>query len=174
MAASMGLDVERFDTTPNVWHRVPVEGRRTTIDGAYKIWRNADGVTGATVKNLVTGETRTWSDRGARRDPVPDIVQRAAQLNREEQIQAQDQVRVQLNIMRGQDALAAYKMLPDARGDEPYFARKHMTFQPTASKRLEDGTMVIPADQRRTGWRVGRYSGKDRYLGLDIPANHCP
>ena len=164
MAASMGLDVERFDTTPNVWHRVPVEGRRTTIDGAYKIWRNADGVTGATVKNLVTGETRTWSDRGARRDPVPDIVQRAAQLNREEQIQAQDQVRVQLNIMRGQDALAAYKMLPDARGDEPYFARKHMTSS-HGIKRLEDGTMVIPLIN---GERVGEWAGtpKDRYLGL--------
>ena len=164
MAASMGLDVERFDTTPNVWHRVPVEGRRTTIDGAYKIWRNADGVTGATVKNLVTGETRTWSDRGARRDPVPDIVQRAAQLNREEQIQAQDQVRVQLNIMRGQDALAAYKMLPDARGDEPYFARKHMTSS-HGIKRLEDGTMVIPLIN---GERVGAWADtpKDRYLGL--------
>ena len=164
MAASMGLDVERFDTTPNVWHRVPVEGRRTTIDGAYKIWRNADGVTGATVKNLVTGETRTWSDRGARRDPVPDIVQRAAQLNREEQIQAQDQVRAQLNIMRGQDALAAYKMLPDARGDEPYFARKHMTSS-HGIKRLEDGTMVIPLIN---GERVGEWAGtpKDRYLGL--------
>ena len=164
MAASMGLDVERFDTTPNVWHRVPVEGRRTTIDGAYKIWRNADGVTGATVKNLVTGETRTWSDRGARRDPVPDIVQRAAQLNREEQIQAQDQVRAQLNIMRGQDALAAYKMLPDARGDEPYFARKHMTSS-HGIKRLEDGTMVIPLIN---GERVGAWADtpKDRYLGL--------
>ena len=164
MAASMGLDVERFDTTPNVWHRVPVEGRRTTIDGAYKIWRNADGVTGATVKNLVTGETRTWSDRGARRDPVPDIVQRAAQLNREEQIQAQDQVRAQLNIMRGQDALAAYKMLPDARGDEPYFARKHMTSS-HGIKRLEDGTMVIPLIN---GERVGAWADtpKDRYIGL--------
>ena len=164
MAASMGLDVERFDTTPNVWHRVPVEGRRTTIGGAYKIWRNADGVTGATVKNLVTGETRTWSDRGARRDPVPDIVQRAAQLNREEQIQAQDQVRAQLNIMRGQDALAAYKMLPDARGDEPYFARKHMTSS-HGIKRLEDGTMVIPLIN---GERVGAWADtpKDRYLGL--------
>lgn len=164
MAASMGLDVERFDTTPNVWHRAPVEGRRTTIDGAYKIWRNADGVTGATVKNLVTGETRTWSDRGARRDPVPDIVQRAAQLNREEQIQAQDQVRAQLNIMRGQDALAAYKMLPDARGDEPYFARKHMTSS-HGIKRLEDGTMVIPLIN---GERVGAWADtpKDRYLGL--------
>ena len=164
MAVSMGLDVERFDTTPNVWHRVPVEGRRTTIDGAYKIWRNADGVTGATVKNLVTGETRTWSDRGARRDPVPDIVQRAAQLNREEQIQAQDQVRAQLNIMRGQDALAAYKMLPDARGDEPYFARKHMTSS-HGIKRLEDGTMVIPLIN---GERVGAWADtpKDRYLGL--------
>ena len=164
MAASMGLDVERFDTTPNVWHRVPVEGRRTTIDGAYKIWQNADGVTGATIKNLVTGETRAWSDRGARRDPVPDIVQRAAQLNREEQIQAQDQVRAQLNIMRGQDALAAYKMLPDARGDEPYFARKHMTSS-HGIKRLEDGTMVIPLIN---GERVGEWADtpKDRYLGL--------
>ncbi|WP_298642423.1 toprim domain-containing protein [uncultured Cardiobacterium sp.] len=164
MAVSMGLDVERFDTTPNVWHRVPVEGRPASNDGAYKIWQNADGVTGATVKNLVTGETRTWSDRGARRDPVPEVVQRAAQLNRQEQIQAREQVRAQLNIMRGQDALAAYKMLPDARGDEPYFTRKHMTFS-HGIKRLEDGTMVIPLIN---GEWVGEWAGvpKERYLGM--------
>ena len=163
-ARSLGLAVDHgFDTRPGVWHRIPLDGRGShNKDGAYKIFENADGSIGAIVKNLSTDEKIHWSNRGAHGAKIPREVLHAEELNRAERIAAQEQVRMEIQAERAKEALAAYKALDNAHGDEPYVTRKQMA-NTHGIKSLPDGTLVVPLIN---GERVGLFETAREHFGV--------
>ena len=156
---SLGMVTERWSETPNVWHRLPVEGRGPHDKaGAYIIYHNADGTTGAFARNQASGEELRWSDRSGKENRIPQEVQRSADLNSAISRRVNEVARDYVAHLRAEDALKAYKTLEDVRGDEPYFSRKQMTYT-HGIKRLDDGSLVVPLIN---GQRVGEFADVPR------------
>lgn len=142
-AAVLGLQTANFNTEIGKWHRVPLQGRSASNkDGAYKLFQNADGTLGGIAKNLSTGESINWSDRVAGQK-IPKEIQLSNELNSHIQQNLSLQVRTEVQRERGRSALALYKTLENAHGDEPYLQRKQMQ-SIHGIKRLDDGSIVIP------------------------------
>ena len=156
---SLGMVTERWSETPNVWHRLPVEGRGPHDKaGAYIIYHNADGTIGAFARNQASGEELRWSDRSGKENRIPQEVQRSADLNSAISRRVKEVARDYVAHLRAEDALKAYKTLEDVRGDEPYFSRKQMTYT-HGIKRLDDGSLVVPLIN---GQRVGEFADVPR------------
>ena len=156
---SLGMVTERWSETPNVWHRLPVEGRGPHDKaGAYIIYHNADGTIGAFARNQASGEELRWSDRSGKENRIPQEVQRSADLNSAISRRVNEVARDYVAHLRAEDALKAYKTLEDVRGDEPYFSRKQMTYT-HGIKRLDDGSLVVPLIN---GQRVGEFADVPR------------
>ena len=163
---SLGMVTERWSETPNVWHRLPVEGRGPHDKaGSYIIYHNADGTIGAFARNQASGEELRWSDRSGKESRIPQEVQRAADLNSAISRRVNEAARDYVAQLRAEDALKAYKTLEDVRGDEPYFSRKQMAYT-HGLKRLDDGTLVVPLIN---GQRVGDFADvprSEKWFGL--------
>ena len=156
---SLGMVTERWSETPNVWHRLPVEGRGPHDKaGAYIIYHNADGTIGAFARNQASGEELRWSDRSGKENRIPQEVQRSADLNSAISRRVNEVARDYVAHLRAEDALKAYKTLEDVRGDEPYFSRKQMAYT-HGIKRLDDGSLVVPLIN---GQRVGEFADVPR------------
>lgn len=156
---SLGMVTERWSETPNVWHRLPVEGRGPHDKaGAYIIYHNADGTIGAFARNQASGEELRWSDRSSKENRIPQEVQRSADLNSAISRRVNEAARDYVAHLRAEDALKAYKTLEDVRGDEPYFSRKQMAYT-HGIKRLDDGSLVVPLIN---GQRVGEFADVPR------------
>lgn len=156
---SLGMVTERWSETPNVWHRLPVEGRGPHDKaGAYIIYHNADGTIGAFARNQASGEELRWSDRSSKENRIPQEVQHSADLNSAISRRVNEAARDYVAHLRAEDALKAYKTLEDVRGDEPYFSRKQMAYT-HGIKRLDDGSLVVPLIN---GQRVGEFADVPR------------
>lgn len=165
LADSLGLNTRDFSTETGKWHRTSLQGRGIgNKDGAYKLFQNADGTLGGIVKNLATGESINWSNRVAGKK-IPKEVQISNDLNGHIQQTIALKVRKELQHQRGRVALALYKTLENARGDEPYLQNKHIQSK-HGIKRLAGGAIVIPLIN---GEAVGALKGvkkEERYFGV--------
>lgn len=165
LADSLGLNTRDFSTETGKWHRTSLQGRGIgNKDGAYKLFQNADGTLGGIVKNLATGESINWSNRVAGKK-IPKEVQISNDLNGHIQQTIALKVREELQHQRGRVALALYKTLENARGDESYLQNKHIQSK-HGIKRLAGGAIVIPLIN---GEAVGALKGvkkEERYFGV--------
>lgn len=142
MAQSIGLNVTRFDTTENKWHRCPVEGKNhRNKDGAYII-SNRGAYYSIYASNMSTQQSLFFSTYD-RVKHVPKSTNNALMANAKMNAQARDSALLQLAKERSVDAKKLWESLPRATGQEPYAKNKQLQ-STRLIKHLSNGELVVP------------------------------